>query len=98
NCSAKASTKSPNDVHIRDRKVAGVLVEMLAQPKAAHAAVLGIGVNVNQTSDDFPLDLRGRVTSLAMEARSPQDRNVLAAVLLRNLDATYPQMCQLAAT
>src|SRR5919198_6191601 len=40
--------KSPNDVQLYGRKVAGVLVEMRAQNKAPHLAVVGIGINVNQ--------------------------------------------------
>jgi BirA family transcriptional regulator, biotin operon repressor / biotin---[acetyl-CoA-carboxylase] ligase len=91
-CLLKTHTKPPNDVYVGEHKVAGVLVEMLARPEAAHAAILGIGVNVNQTSADFPADLRDRVTSLAMEMGSPQDRNVLAAALLQKLDQTYPSV------
>src|SRR5262249_37604867 len=34
--------KLPNDVQLYGRKVAGVLVEMRAQPKAPHLAVVGI--------------------------------------------------------
>ena len=36
------------------RKVAGVLVEMRAQEKAPHLAIVGIGINVNQSLQDFP--------------------------------------------
>src|SRR5215831_533298 len=35
-CFCKATIKPPNDVHIDGRKVAGVLVEMRAQPGAQH--------------------------------------------------------------
>src|SRR4029077_5855385 len=37
------ATKLPNDVQLSGRKVAGVLVEMRAQKKAPHLAVVGIG-------------------------------------------------------
>ena len=46
--------KLPNDVQLNGQKVAGVLVEMRAQDKAPHLAVVGIGINVNQSRDDFP--------------------------------------------
>src|SRR5205809_7475798 len=36
--------KLPNDVQIDGRKVAGILIEMRAQKKAAHLAIAGIGV------------------------------------------------------
>src|SRR5215475_54260 len=50
--------KLPNDVQIGGRKVAGVLVEMRAQEKVAHLAIVGIGINVNQSREDFPRELQ----------------------------------------
>ena len=83
--------KPPNDVYVDGRKVAGVLVEMRAQEKAPHLAILGIGVNVNQMPEDFSADLRDRAASLAMLRPGPQDRHLLAVALLRNLDRTYAE-------
>jgi len=84
-----ATVKLPNDIYIDDGKVAGVLVEMRAQPKAPHLAVLGIGVNVNQTPHDFSEELRKRATSLAIARRAPINRSFVAVALLRNLDLFY---------
>jgi BirA family biotin operon repressor/biotin-[acetyl-CoA-carboxylase] ligase len=81
--------KLPNDVQIDGRKVAGVLVEMRAQTKARHLAIVGIGVNVNQSPEDFPKDLQGRPISLAMALGRQVDRTRFAIALLRNLDRTY---------
>ena len=83
--------KLPNDVQIRSRKVAGVLVEMRAQANARHAAVVGIGINVNQSRDDFPVELQDRATSIAMALGRQVDRQNFAVSLLRNLDVTYRQ-------
>jgi BirA family biotin operon repressor/biotin-[acetyl-CoA-carboxylase] ligase len=84
-----ASVKPPNDVYIRDRKVAGVLLELRAVPAAPHVGILGIGLNVNQTEDDFPEELRATATSLSIAARRPIDRHEVAIALLRELDRTY---------
>jgi BirA family transcriptional regulator, biotin operon repressor / biotin---[acetyl-CoA-carboxylase] ligase len=81
--------KLPNDVQIDGCKVAGVLVEMRAQKKAAHLAVAGIGVNVNQAHEDFPKELQSRATSLAMVLGKQVDRQKFAIALLRDLDRTY---------
>ena len=81
--------KLPNDVQIDGRKVAGVLVEMRAQEKAAHLAVAGIGVNVNQSCGDFPSELQSMAISLAMALGRQVDRQSFAIALLRNLDRTY---------
>jgi BirA family biotin operon repressor/biotin-[acetyl-CoA-carboxylase] ligase len=84
-----ATVKLPNDIYIEDRKVAGVLVEMRAQPKAPHLAVVGIGVNVNQMPHDFSEEIRQRATSLAIARHGLIDRSAFALALLRNLDLLY---------
>jgi BirA family transcriptional regulator, biotin operon repressor / biotin---[acetyl-CoA-carboxylase] ligase len=89
NCSLRAVIKRPNDVYIRGRKVAGVLVEMRARPRASHAAIVGIGINVNQQPHDFSDAVRDRAISLAMLCGNAIDRSQLAAALLRKLNATY---------
>ncbi len=81
--------KLPNDVQLFGRKVAGVLVEMRAQEKAPHLAIVGVGINVNQSLEDFPLELQDRAISLAIALQRPVDRQKFAAALLRNLDRTY---------
>jgi BirA family biotin operon repressor/biotin-[acetyl-CoA-carboxylase] ligase len=83
------TTKLPNDVQIDGRKVAGVLIEMRAQEKAPHVAIAGIGVNVNQSREDFPKELQSRAVSLAMALGKQVDRQNFAIALLRNLDRTY---------
>ena len=88
-CLRKVTIKLPNDIYIDGRKVAGVLVEMRAQPGAPHLAVAGIGVNVNQTPSHFPEELRDCATSLAIVLGGPVDRNALAIALLRSLDHLY---------
>ena len=86
-----AAVRPPNDVYINERKVAGVLVEMRAQPAAPHVAIVGIGLNVNHSLADFPNEIRERAISVAMVSRRRLDRNLLAAALLRNLDHSYQE-------
>jgi BirA family transcriptional regulator, biotin operon repressor / biotin---[acetyl-CoA-carboxylase] ligase len=88
-CSLEPTIKLPNDVQLYGRKVAGVLVEMRAQEKAPHLAIVGIGINVNQSVEDFPLELQSRAISLAMALHRPIDRQKFAVVVLQNLDRTY---------
>src|SRR5947199_4022693 len=87
--SLEPTIKLPNDVQLYGRKVAGVLPEMRAQEKAPHLAVVGIGINVNQSLEDFPLELHDRAISLAMALHRPVDRQQFAVVVLQNLDRTY---------
>ncbi|HEY4258261.1 MAG TPA: biotin--[acetyl-CoA-carboxylase] ligase [Candidatus Udaeobacter sp.] len=87
--SLQPAIKLPNDIQVHGRKVAGVLVEMRAQEKAPHLAIVGIGINVNQSLQDFPRELQNRAISLAMVLQQPVDRQKFAVALLRNLDRTY---------
>jgi BirA family transcriptional regulator, biotin operon repressor / biotin---[acetyl-CoA-carboxylase] ligase len=87
--SVTPTIKLPNDVQIDGRKVAGVLVEMRAREKAPHLAIAGIGVNVNQSGEDFPKELQSRAISLAMALGRQVDRQNFAIALLRELDRTY---------
>jgi BirA family transcriptional regulator, biotin operon repressor / biotin---[acetyl-CoA-carboxylase] ligase len=87
--SLNPAIKLPNDVQVYGRKVSGVLVEMRAQDKARHVAVVGIGINVNQCRHDFPPELQDRAISLAMALGRQVDRQQFAIALLRNLDLTY---------
>src|SRR5256886_2000096 len=87
--SIEPTIKLPNDIQVHGRKVAGVLVEMRAQEKAQHLAIVGIGINVNQSLQDFPRELQSRAISLAMALQQPVDRQKFAVAVLQNLDRTY---------
>lgn len=63
-----AGIKWPNDVWIRGRKVAGILVEARGFRADAPCFVLGFGINVLHAPSDFPAELRATATSLAIEA------------------------------
>jgi BirA family transcriptional regulator, biotin operon repressor / biotin---[acetyl-CoA-carboxylase] ligase len=88
-CFCTATIKPPNDIYIDGRKVAGVLVEMRAQPRSPHLAVVGIGINLNQMPGHFPEALRERAISLAIVLGGPIERNTFAIALLGNLDQLY---------
>ena len=56
----ECQVKWPNDVWLRERKLAGVLIE--ARPP--DWAVIGVGLNLAIADDEFPDDLRWPATSL----------------------------------
>jgi BirA family biotin operon repressor/biotin-[acetyl-CoA-carboxylase] ligase len=80
-----SAIKPPNDIYVNDRKVAGILVEGRTASDGSYQAVAGIGINVNQTVDDFPDGLRKTAGSLAMAAGKKFSRAKLAIALLRRL-------------
>ena len=81
-----ATIKPPNDIYVAGLKVAGILVEGRTGNDGAYVAVAGIGINVNQTVDDFPEELRATAGSLAMVTGRKIDRAKLAITLLRTLE------------
>lgn len=84
-----AGIKWPNDVLIRGRKMAGILVETGLSAGEVEWAVVGIGVNVNTAAEEFPGELSGRITSLLEEGGRVFDRNQLYAGLLNYFDYNY---------
>jgi BirA family transcriptional regulator, biotin operon repressor / biotin---[acetyl-CoA-carboxylase] ligase len=84
--------KWPNDVLAHGGKLAGVLCE-LRQSAAGAELVLGIGVNVNQSVEDFATSLRGTATSLRMLRKGVGlDREAVATALLQELGATVSRL------
>jgi BirA family biotin operon repressor/biotin-[acetyl-CoA-carboxylase] ligase len=90
----KPEIKWPNDVLLRGRKVAGLLNEMSAETDAINFVILGIGVNLNMTSAQFPADLRTPATSLLLEQGRPVGRAQFAAAMLSELDRLYGDFIQ----
>lgn len=77
----------PNDLLVHGRKFSGILTEMHAEPDRVHYAVVGIGINVNQTK--MPPELSDIATSLRIETGKTHSRIEILARLLRHLDRYY---------
>ncbi|CAN5243506.1 hypothetical protein BH18ACT12_BH18ACT12_21670 [soil metagenome] len=76
--------KFPNDVLIGGRKVAGILAE-----SSEGRVVLGVGINVNQTLEQLPLETQTEPTSLQLELGTSVDRAQLLAAVLARLERAY---------
>lgn len=76
--------KWPNDVMVNRRKVAGILAEA-----SGDTAVLGIGLNVNQSRDELPADARVAPASLYTVDGVERPRAPLLADLLAELEHAY---------
>jgi BirA family transcriptional regulator, biotin operon repressor / biotin---[acetyl-CoA-carboxylase] ligase len=90
--SLEPTIKLPNDVQVYGRKIAGILVEMRAQKKEPCLAIVGIGINVNQTRADFPKELQERAISLAIALDGQVDRQQFAVAVLRDLNRLYTEI------
>ena len=73
------SIKWPNDVYVKGRKICGILLE----GSIPEYVVIGIGINVNQTT--FPCNLRTPATSIGLEFKREIDINPLFEDLTNDL-------------
>jgi BirA family transcriptional regulator, biotin operon repressor / biotin---[acetyl-CoA-carboxylase] ligase len=73
--------KWPNDIYIGDRKAGGILIENNFKNNNWNWAIVGIGLNINQTN--FGNDLNTKATSLVLESGIEND----AVELAKNLQS-----------
>jgi BirA family transcriptional regulator, biotin operon repressor / biotin---[acetyl-CoA-carboxylase] ligase len=84
--------KWPNDILVRGRKLAGILTELSAELDRVKHVILGVGVDVNLATGDFPADVRRLATSVKIETGKTHRRADLAAAILRELDRNYARL------
>lgn len=88
---SELSIKWPNDILIGPRKIGGVLVEPRVGEGRLDFAVLGIGINVHQSAEDWPTELRDIATSCRAEGVSTTCDAVIRRSL-RWLDTWYASL------
>lgn len=82
-----ASIKWPNDLLVEGKKVAGILTELSADTERVHFIVLGVGVNLNATPQDFPPEVAALATSAMLARNQKVPRALFTAALLTKLEA-----------
>jgi BirA family biotin operon repressor/biotin-[acetyl-CoA-carboxylase] ligase len=85
--------KWPNDLRVGERKLGGILAEAVVEDGRLRHVVIGIGLNVAQSAEDLPEELRATATSIWIEGRRPDLAALLHASLRRlrrALDADDP--------
>jgi BirA family biotin operon repressor/biotin-[acetyl-CoA-carboxylase] ligase len=87
----KIKIKWPNDVLISGKKTAGILTELAADHKKISYVVVGVGINVNHRSEDFPDELKPIATSVRINLRKKCDRIALLQRFLVILEKEYQQ-------
>ena len=76
--------KWPNDIHINDKKICGILTETVMENKNTWHVVVGIGINANNGLDYMDDDVKQRSISFS-ELGIFVDRAQLAALINDNL-------------
>ena len=73
-----------NDILLEQRKLGGILVETVPAPETGFLIpLIGIGININVSAEEFPDEIAFRATSLLIETGRRHDVNAVAEALLR---------------
>ncbi len=81
--------KWPNDIYVKDRKIAGILIQNMLAGKIIQHSIIGIGINVNE--ENFAKDLPNP-TSLYLESQKKYILDDLYAVLFSTILDRYEQL------
>ena len=88
-CHLDSKLKWPNDVLIKNKKVAGALTEVNSTGNVLNFAILGLGVNLFQKRDCFDEIIRDKATSILIETRQEPSFYEMLTELLIQLDYLY---------
>lgn len=89
-CNISPSIKWVNDLLINDKKICGILTELTIESEigSINSVVIGIGINVNHDTSDFPEEIRDIASSIRKEMNQDKliNRAQLTATLIDELD------------
>jgi BirA family biotin operon repressor/biotin-[acetyl-CoA-carboxylase] ligase len=83
-CEVDLALKWPNDLYFGERKLGGVLIELLGEQNGVIPVIAGIGLNVNMPLEDAEA-IQRPWTDLSTVLGTQVDRNDLAARLINQL-------------
>ena len=86
----KADLKWPNDVQLKGKKVAGVLIEFTENQDGESTALIGAGVNVNFDPDEFP-EISDIATSMADELGFEVPREEVLAAFANHFEDLWEE-------
>lgn len=84
--------KWPNDVLVNNQKVAGFMIETKTVPGVTDegpCVILGMGINVNQSADQFPPELQKTAGSLMSITGKSISRPLLLQRILEHFEPIY---------
>ncbi|MED4204191.1 biotin--[acetyl-CoA-carboxylase] ligase [Neobacillus mesonae] len=81
--------KWPNDILIDGKKVTGILTELQAEADRIHSIIIGVGINVNQKLEDFPLELQDKASSLSIQKGEQISRAELIRTIFKHFEKLY---------
>lgn len=83
----ETKVKWPNDIYVRNKKISGILIELIHKKNQTIDAIVGIGININQTQF---LNLR-QTTSMALETNTFFELDLLLTQFAEKLETQILQ-------
>ena len=90
----QVQVKWPNDLLYQGSKLAGILAELNGELDRVNYLILGIGLNVNHETADFPEELREKATSLRLIKQTVFDRKPILQQFLEEFENCYATLGQ----
>ncbi|MDO4917121.1 MAG: biotin--[acetyl-CoA-carboxylase] ligase [Rothia sp. (in: high G+C Gram-positive bacteria)] len=81
-----ASIKWPNDILVGDRKICGILSQLVTEPDGHYSIVSGIGINANMSRDQLPMET---ATSIECETGKQVELESLLSSLAKAFASHY---------
>lgn len=89
-----AAIKWPNDVVYDGKKITGMLTEMHTAEDAVDYISIGIGMNVNMTCEECPLEIRDKAMSMRIATGHIFDRAAFLAAFLQHFEALWQTLAR----
>ncbi len=83
-----ANIKWPNDVYLNEKKLSGILIESDTEGEVANRVIVGIGINVNDTKEEFR-EISGTATSLFIETGRLYNKKEFLSDILYSIENRY---------
>jgi len=85
--SKTVKVKWPNDIYVGDKKIGGILIQNTVKGKVIENSIIGIGLNVNQTSFET-----ANATSILSLTQRMTDLNQVLIDVLKSIAANYQRL------
>ena len=88
--SIQTGLKWPNDIMLNAKKLGGILIESKTS-QSGLGVVVGIGLNINETTHDIPNLLKDQATSLLIYSGASYSREKILSEILNEFERLYVQ-------
>ncbi|MBN2514741.1 MAG: biotin--[acetyl-CoA-carboxylase] ligase [Deltaproteobacteria bacterium] len=83
--------KWPNDILVKGKKIAGILIDIETEMDAVNYVIVGLGLNVNIPYHSLPESIRNDATSILIETGKQTPRKDIIREYLRLCEKYYEQ-------